>query len=108
MKSLIAITIASVACSAYGAEIIQLSIMSPVVKKHQWAWVRMGLKIGENITPVEYEWRDGRILTETVCRNSNENVNFEDCMDAAKIIFGNRCRILMEQAYCEAETLVRP
>lgn len=83
------------------AEVIQLSIMSPKVGTG-WAWVRMGLKIGDHITPVEYEWRRGRITMSTVCRNANANLSFEDCLKAAKAIFGNRCKTLNEAPYCEA------
>ncbi|MFS2123359.1 hypothetical protein [Pseudomonas sp. Pseusp97] len=84
------------------AEVIQLSAMSPKVEKHRWAWVRMGLKINNKVTPVEYEWRDGHVTISTVCRNANANLSYEDCMKAAKAIFGQRCKALNEAPYCEA------
>lgn len=94
-----------VAVQARG-EIIQLSVMGPVVKENEWAWVRMGLKLGDHLTPVEYEWRDGSVTMETVCRNANENLSLNDCLKAAKAIFGYRCRALKEIPYCEAEAKV--
>jgi hypothetical protein len=82
--------------------------MSAEIKKGQWAWTVLLYEAKEKSYPVEFEWGNGEVKIETVCRNANANYRLEDCLIAAKIIFAERCIELSEKEYCKAFSRIKP